>query len=63
MPLPNGDGLVDVDDLLYLLNEWGPCSAPPAQCLADIAPVGGNGIVDVDDLLILVNGWGVCPPQ
>ena len=48
----NGDGAVDVDDLLAVINAWGPC---PAPCAAD-----GNtdGVVDVDDLLIIINNWG-----
>jgi PKD repeat protein len=54
----NGDGDVDVDDLLMVINAWGPCFAPPATCPADIAPSGGDGIVDVDDLLMVVNHWG-----
>jgi hypothetical protein len=56
-PLPNGDGMTDVDDLLLVINSWGACSG----CPADIAPQpNGNGQVDVDDLLILINGWGAC---
>ena len=50
-----GDGLVDVDDLLMLINAWGPCDTAP--CIEDIAPSGGNGTVDVDDLLTVINGW------
>jgi len=58
----NGNTLVDVDDLLAVINQWGACPAPPAACLADIAPAGGNGVVDVDDLLTVINGWGACAP-
>jgi len=52
------DGLVNVDDLLTVINSWGPCPAPPAHCPADIAPSGGNGTVNVDDLLAVINNWG-----
>jgi hypothetical protein len=48
-----GNGTVDVDDLLLVINSWGKC----AGCPADIT---GNNIVDVDDLLEVINGWGVC---
>jgi hypothetical protein len=58
---PGGNGAVDVDDLLTVINSWGPCPAPPALCPGDVAPPGGNGFVDVDDLLAVINGWGGCP--
>jgi hypothetical protein len=55
---PPGNGVVDVDDLLAVINSWGPCKG---DCHADIAPAGaGNGIVDVDDLLVVINNWGTC---
>jgi hypothetical protein len=47
-----GNGIVDVDDLLAVINTWG--SNNP------IGDATGNGIVDVDDLLIVINGWGAC---
>ena len=53
---PGGDGSVDVDDLLLVINSWGAC----AGCPADIAPAGGDDFVDVDDLLMIINGWGAC---
>ena len=54
-----GDGEVDVDDLLAVITNWGPCPAPPAACPADIAPAGApNGVVNVDDLLMVVTNWG-----
>jgi hypothetical protein len=61
-PLPchgdiNGDGVVDVSDLLALLAAWGPC-ADPNNCPADI---NGDGVVDVTDLLALLSAWGDCP--
>lgn len=49
----NGDGTVDVSDLLTLLGAWGPCS----NCPSDI---NGDGIVDGSDLLDLLDAWGEC---
>ncbi len=48
----NGDGAVNVLDLLGLLGAWGPC-APP--CAADL---DGDGDVGVTDLLVLLANWG-----
>jgi len=47
----DGDGDVDVSDLLALLADWGPCPT----CFEDI---DGDGDVDVSDLLILLANWG-----
>jgi len=51
----NGDGIVDVVDLLVLLGQWGPCPPPDEPCPADL---DGNGVVDVLDLLALLGNWG-----
>ena len=53
----SGDGMVDVDDLLLVINSWGPCPSPPESCQGDIT---GSGAVDVDDLLDVINAWGPC---
>jgi len=50
----NGDGVVDVSDLLSLLSQWGDC---PVDCPADL---NGDGVVDVSDLLIQLSNWGPC---
>jgi hypothetical protein len=47
----NGDGVVNVGDLLAVIGAWGLC---PANCAADL---NGDGVIDVDDLLIVVNNW------
>jgi hypothetical protein len=46
----NGDGQVNVEDLLMMLSAWGPCSG----CDEDI---NADGIVDVTDLLQLLSYW------
>lgn len=50
----NGDGVIDVADLLILLSAWGDCS-PGEPCDADL---NGDGIVNVVDMLILLGNWG-----
>lgn len=50
----DGDGVVDVSDLLILLANWGPCPRS-GECLGDLT---GDGIVDVSDLLLLLGNWG-----
>lgn len=54
----NGDGVVDVSDLLMVINAWGGCENPPAECPADIAPPSGDSMVDVNDLLAVISDWG-----
>ena len=45
-----GDGLVNVEDLLAVLEGFGRCPC----CRADL---DGTGIVDVNDLLAVIAGW------
>lgn len=54
----DGDQRVNVNDLLTVIGEWGPCPAPPASCPAD---TDASGNVDVNDLLTVLSGWGDCP--
>lgn len=49
-----GDGQVGVDDLLWLLATWGPCTWP-FTCPTDL---DGDCIIGVVDLLILLGNWG-----
>jgi hypothetical protein len=51
-----GDGVVNVDDLLLVIDSWGWCIG----CSADIWPPGSNTLVNVEDLLTLLNTWGPC---
>ena len=49
----NGDGIVNVTDLLAAIAEW--------QCTSDCtADVNGDGIVNVSDLLAIIGAWGPC---
>jgi len=49
----NGDGLVDIKDLLKLIESWGQDDP-----LVDIAPLFGDGVVDILDLEVLMSYWG-----
>lgn len=50
----NGDGSVNVIDLLAVINTWGPCPAG-AACPGDL---NDDDHVNVLDLLMVINGWG-----
>lgn len=49
-----GDGTINVQDLLLMLQHWGSCD----QCVGDI---NGDGVVNVADMLAIINAWGTCP--
>ncbi len=49
----NGDGFVNVTDLLAVLGAWGPCPGCPEDINAD-------GFVNVTDLLAVLSAWGPC---
>ena len=51
----NGDGFVNVIDLLMLIGSFGPCEGCPAD-------FGDDGFVGVLDLLEVLGQWGVCSP-
>jgi len=56
-----GNGTVNIDDLLRVINEFGQ---PGGAC--DNAPDNGdgtfgNGIINIDDLLGIINNFGDCP--
>ena len=50
----DGDGTVEVLDLLAVISAWGACDG---DCNADF---DGNGVVDIIDLLIVIQYWGDC---
>ncbi|MCH2139116.1 MAG: hypothetical protein MK074_08710, partial [Phycisphaerales bacterium] len=47
----NADDMVDTDDLLTVLAQWGSSGA---------GDVNGDGIVNVNDILVIVSAWGPC---
>ncbi len=50
----NGDGMIDIKDLLLLIESWGQDDP-----LVDIAPLPfGDGVVDALDLELLMSYWG-----
>ncbi len=55
-PDGNGDGVVDVVDLLSLLGAWGDCPRPcPPGCTGDL---DGDCAVAITDFLALLAAWG-----
>jgi len=52
VPLPNGNGVVDLDDILFILDAF--AAFHPA---ADIASCGGDGGVDLDDILAVLDAF------
>ena len=53
------DGVVGIDDLVLLINHWGPC-ADPGDCPWDCEEEP-DGSVGIDDLVAVINHWGPCP--
>jgi hypothetical protein len=53
----NGDGLVNMDDLLIVLSEWGQHDKDNPS-IADIAPLGRDNVVDYRDLAVVLANWG-----
>jgi hypothetical protein len=47
----DGDGHVNVSDLVQVILNWGPCPGCPAD-------VDGSGVVDVNDLVAVILAWG-----
>jgi plastocyanin len=50
----DGDGTIDVNDVLAVIGDWGPCPG----CGTD---TNGDGVVDVNDILYVIAAWGPCP--
>jgi hypothetical protein len=51
----NSDGVVNVNDLLFVIAFWGPVQ--PAFPAPDI---NSDGVVNVNDLLLVISRWGAC---
>ena len=58
-PIGAPNGVVNIDDLLTVINQWGTCGS--GNCAGDVSPPCKNQIIDIDDLLVVINGWGNCP--
>ncbi len=50
----DGDGTIDIPDVLAIFDAWGPCPEPCAACPADL---DGDGVVGISDFLGLLAGW------
>ena len=50
----NEDGAVNINEVLTILTDWGPCAGPADPCPSD---VNQNGTVNVDDLLYVISNW------
>jgi len=50
----DGDGSVEVPDLIGIINTAGPCPGGDEPCLADL---NGNGTVAIDDFLLALANW------
>ena len=49
----NGDEIVDIDDLVILIENWGS-----EESLCDIGPFAwGDGVVDIEDLKVFIEYW------
>jgi hypothetical protein len=59
-PMGGGNGVVNIDDLLEVINNFG------AGATCDSSPDNGdgtfgNGVINIDDLLSTINNFGACP--
>ena len=48
----NGDGVVDVSDLLQIVGDWASQDSN--------SDIDGSGVVDTGDLLAVIASWGQC---
>lgn len=48
----NGDGVIDITDMMAVLSNWGNNPGP--------ADVNGDGVVDIVDMLAVLGAWGQC---
>ena len=53
------DAIVSVDDLLAMLERWGPIDRADTPSLA--ADLNGDAQIDTSDLLVLIMEFGPCP--
>ena len=53
--IAGNNGQVNIDDLLLVINGWGPCphTQPAVPCFGDVQV---DNVVNIDDLLKVING-------
>jgi len=56
-----GNGVVNVDDLFLVINEFGNTGGPCDNAPDNGDGTFGNGVVNVDDLFGVLNAFGDCP--
>ncbi len=56
----NGDQVVNGNDLLIVINGWGPCPAPCINGPPCPPDINNDCTVNVSDLLAVINSWGPC---
>jgi hypothetical protein len=52
----NGDGVVNIDDLVLVTSHWGQTSSSPNWDVR--ADANGDGVVNIDDLTEVTSNWG-----
>jgi len=66
------DGVVGIDEFLFVLANWGPCDEFDCLCEPDIGPpwpadlcrccewgdINRDHVVDIYDLLLVIQWWG-----
>jgi len=55
---PGGNGLVNIDDLVAVLNDFG--STGPPRTIGDVTPPCGNCIVNIHDVFHILDNFGQC---
>jgi hypothetical protein len=52
----DGNGFINIDDLLAVINQWGWTGQPGSNP----ADINNSGNINIDDLLGVINQWGQC---
>lgn len=54
----NGDGIIDIFDILHVLDGFAGVFVPPAtKSNVDLAPCDGDGVIDIFDILAVLDGF------
>ncbi|MCA9296320.1 MAG: hypothetical protein KC983_07375, partial [Phycisphaerales bacterium] len=62
-PLPDGNGQVNIDDLVAVINSFGALGGPCDSAPDNGDGTFGNGTINIDDLVAVINNFGPCPGQ